>query len=55
MYLKYQKYKHKMINEDKCKDHYSYKDNKYVSYCLDCNIHLCNEYLKTGNHINNIK
>ena len=29
--------------------------NKYVSYCLDCRCHLCNECLKTKEHINHRK
>ena len=29
--------------------------NKYVSYCLDCKCHLCNECLKTKEHINHRK
>ena len=29
--------------------------NKYVSYCLDCKCHLCDECLKTREHINHRK
>ena len=39
------------INEDKCREHISCKNNKYVSYCFDCNCHLCEECLKTRAHI----
>lgn len=53
---KIDKYKQYKINEDKCKEHSSIKDeNIYMSYCLDCNKHLCQECLKTGNHINHRK
>ena len=30
-------------------------NNKYVSYCFDCNLHLCKECLITLNHINHRK
>lgn len=50
------KYKKKTTNEDKCKEHSSIKDgNIFMSYCLDCNKHLCQECLKTGVHINHRK
>ena len=50
------KYKKKTTNEDKCNEHSSIKDrNIYMSYCLDCNRHLCQECLKTGDHVNHRK
>ena len=34
------------LNENKCDKH-----NKiYASYCFDCNIHLCKDCLKKGEH-----
>ena len=48
---KMEKYRQKNI-EDKCKEH---KNKKYISYCLDCNIHLCEECLKSRFHINHNK
>ena len=48
---KMEKNKQKFINEDKCREHISCKNNKYVSYCFDCNCHLCEECLKTREHI----
>ena len=48
---KMEKNKQKSINEDKCREHISCKNNKYVSYCFDCNCHLCEECLKTRGHI----
>ena len=47
-----EKYKQSNINNDKCKEH---KNNKYVSYCFDCNRHLCEECLKSRSHINHMK
>ena len=46
--------KEKNIKElkDKCKIH---KNKNYICYCFDCNNHLCNECLKTRNHINHRK
>ena len=35
-------------NNDMCFIH----NNKYECYCLDCNINLCKECLKSSNHIN---
>ena len=53
---KMEKYKQKNINEDTCKEHSPIKnENVFMSYCLDCNKHLCEECLKTGNHINHKK
>jgi len=48
---KIEKNKQKSINEDKCREHISCKNNRYVSYCFDCNCHLCEECLKTRGHI----
>ena len=48
---KMEKYKQKNINEDTCRIHISCKNNKYVSYCFDCNSNLCEECLKTREHI----
>jgi len=48
---KMEKYKQKYVNEDICRKHISCKNNKYVSYCFDCNCHLCEECLKTREHI----
>ena len=46
--------KQKNIEElkEKCKIH---KNENYVSYCFECNCHLCNECLKTRIHINHRK
>ena len=48
---KMEKYKQIYVNEDTCRKHISCKNNKYVSYCFDCNCHLCEECLKTREHI----
>jgi len=48
---KMEKYKKYNINEDTCKEHISCKNNKYISYCFDCNCHLCEECLKARLHI----
>ena len=40
------------VNSDECKMH---NNNKYVSLCLDCNLHLCEECLKSRAHINHRK
>ena len=47
-------FKKKNIYElkDKCEEH---KNNNYISYCYECNCHLCNECLKKGKHINHKK
>ena len=50
---KMEKYKQKKINEDICEIHK--KRNKYIGYCFDCNYHLCQDCLKTRNHINHYK
>ena len=52
---KMEKNKKTKINEDICREHISCKNNKYVSYCFDCNCHLCEECLKKRNHINHRK
>ena len=53
---KMRKFSSEKINTDICYKHSS-KNNtfEYVSYCFDCNCHLCNECLKTRTHINHIK
>ena len=38
--------------KDKCQIH---KESQYISFCLDCNCHLCSECLKTRIHINHRK
>ena len=48
---KMENYRQKNIG-DRCKEH---KNKKYVSYCCDCNIHLCEDCLKTRFHINHNK
>ena len=48
---KMKKYNNIKINNDKCNIH----NNKYISYCFDCNIHLCKECLKNREHINHYK
>ena len=49
---KMEKHKQRLVNEDICREHNS---NKYSSYCFDCNCHLCEECLKTGEHIGHNK
>ena len=36
------------IFKDQCAMH---KSNNYISYCFECNCHLCNECLKIGTHL----
>ena len=50
---KIKEYKEKNIDElkDKCKIHFS----NYISYCCDCNCHLCSQCLQTRTHINHRK
>ena len=48
---KMKKYNNKNINKDTCNIH----NNKYITFCINCNIHLCNECLRTKKHINHIK
>ena len=47
-------YKEKNINDlkDTCQIH---NNNNYVSYCFECNCHLCGECLKERIHINHRK
>ena len=47
------KFNNKKVNDEICDIHKKF--NKYVSYCFDCNLHLCKECLKTLNHINHRK
>ena len=49
------KHKKKCINEDICMEHSSHKSNKYISFCFECNRHLCKECLGTRDHINHNK
>ena len=49
---KMKKYNDIKINNDKCNIN---KNNIYISYCFNCNIHLCNECLKNREHINHYK
>ena len=42
------KFNNKKINQDICEIH---KNNKYISYCLDCKCHLCQECLKSRTHL----
>ena len=51
---KVKEYKDKNINDlkDKCEKH---KNNNYISYCYECNCHLCEECLKTRIHIDHKK
>jgi len=48
---KMEKNKKPYINEDICREHISSKNNKYISYCFDCNCHLCEECLKSRDHV----
>jgi len=48
---KMEKNKKIKINEDIYKEHINCKNNKFVSYCFDCNCHLCEECLKTRAYI----
>ena len=46
-YLKKMKnYNNIKLNDEKCDKH----KKEYFSYCFDCNIHLCKDCLKTGEH-----
>ena len=40
------------LNKDYCEIH---KNNKYICYCFNCQKHLCNECLKTRDHIEHFK
>ena len=53
-YLEYMsKNNNKPINEDICKIHNN--NNKYISYCFDCDKHLCKECLINKSHVNHFK
>ena len=53
---KMRKFNSQRINKDTCDLHSSKNFNsEFVSYCFDCNCHLCTECLKTRTHINHIK
>ena len=47
-------YRNKKVNEDICKIH-NIDNNKFISYCFDCNLQLCKECLNSKNHINHFK
>ena len=47
------KFNNKNINDDICIENSHNK--KYQFFCLDCNMHLCNECLKTRDHISHNK
>ena len=46
------KYNNKDSNGEICINH---GNNKYISYCFDCNKHLCKKCLKGRAHINHVK
>ena len=48
---KMKKYNNSEINKDVCEIH----NNKYVSFCFDCNCHLCKDCLKARNHLGHMK
>ena len=48
---KMKKYNDIKINNDKCNMH----NDKYISYCFNCNKHLCNECLKNREHTEHYK
>ena len=48
---KIKQYNNIKLNDDKCEKH----KKEYLVYCFDCNIHLCAECLKQGNHIYHYK
>ena len=48
---KYKKYNNQKIINEKCDIH----NNKYISYCFDCNNHLCKDCLKSRKHIHHNK
>ena len=50
---KMKKYHNKNLNNDIC--HYNNHNKKYKFYCLNCKIHLCNECLKSRNHLSHHK
>ena len=43
---KMKKYNNIKLNDDICEKH----KKEYISYCFDCNIHLCQDCLKTKKH-----
>ena len=47
-------FNNKALNEDICPTHND-TQNKYVSYCFDCNKHLCPKCLQDRTHINHYK
>ena len=49
---KMKKHNQKYVNEDTCRKHSS---NKYLSYCFNCNCHLCEECLETREHVGHNK
>ena len=49
---KMKKYRDIKLNNDICQVH---DNNKYISYCFDCNKHLCEECLKLKKHIYHYK
>jgi len=49
---KMKKHNQKYVNEDICRKHSS---NKYLSYCFNCNCHLCEECLETREHVGHNK
>ena len=46
------KYNNKNINIDYCSSH---NNNKYMSFCFNCNKHLCKECIQSRIHLNHIK
>ena len=51
-YIQLIKEKKKVILKDKCEKHQS---KKFISYCFDCNNHLCEDCLKSGIHVKHVK
>ena len=49
---KMKKFNNSLVNKDKCEMH---TNKRYITYCLDCNCHLCKDCLKTRTHINHNK
>ena len=50
--LKNKKEKNKEQLKDECEKHQS---KKFISYCFDCDNHLCEDCLKTGIHLKHVK
>ena len=48
---KMKEYNNIMLNNNICNTH----KEEYVSYCFECNIHLCKECLKSRKHISHNK